>query len=204
VGRRRLLVAGQVEGDASIRFGSPQVHSNLELLQRVREAEPAAWIVYKPHPDTEAGTRSGRVEDGLLRRYADEVVHGVSPTALFGQVDAVHTMTSLLGFEALLRGILVVTWGQPFYAGWGLTDDRLPVSRRTRRLDLDRLVAAVLLQYPLYADLQRRRLCTAEEVAHALALSGPASSSRQQSAAWRYVQLMQGLHRSWSTVYARY
>lgn len=202
-GRRRLLVPGQVEGDASIRYGSPLVNNNLELLRRVREAEPGAWIVYKPHPDTEAGTRPGRVDESRLRRYADEIVWGVSPTALFGQVDAVHTMTSLLGFEALLRGIPVVTWGQPFYAGWGLTEDRLPPGRRTRRLELDMLVAGALLHYPLYADLRRRRLCTAEEVAQALASSGPVSSSGQQSAVRRYTQLMQGLHRSWSSVHAR-
>ena len=38
-------------------------------------------------------------------------------------------MTSLTGFDALLRGKRVVTYGQPFYAGWGLTEDRCGVAR---------------------------------------------------------------------------
>ena len=38
-----------------------------------------------------------------------------------------ETMTSLAGFEALLRGKPVTTHGQPFYAGWGLTEDICPV-----------------------------------------------------------------------------
>ena len=40
---------------------------------------------------------------------------------LLGIVDEVHTLTSLTGFEALLRGIEVHAYGGPFYAGWGLT-----------------------------------------------------------------------------------
>jgi capsular polysaccharide export protein len=59
-------------------------------------------------------------------------------------------MTSLVGFEALLRRLTVVVYGKPFYAGWGLTQDRKPISRRIRRLTLDELVAAALLLYPRY------------------------------------------------------
>ena len=38
-------------------------------------------------------------------------------------------MTSLMGFEALLRGIPVTTLGTPFYAGWGLTTDLGPIPK---------------------------------------------------------------------------
>jgi capsular polysaccharide export protein len=58
----------------------------------------------------------------------------------------------LSGFEALLRGRRVVTHGRPFYAGWGLTEDRDPPPRRGRRLSLDELVAAALILYPRYRD----------------------------------------------------
>jgi capsular polysaccharide export protein len=46
----------------------------------------------------------------------------------------------------------VTTHGQPFYAGWGLTEDCCPVPRRTRRRSLDELVAASLILYPVYLD----------------------------------------------------
>lgn len=202
-GRRRVLVPGQVEDDASVRLGSPRVRGNLELLQRVREAEPAAWIVYKPHPDTEAGTRSGAVAEAQAMRHADEVVRGVSAAALFPQVDAVHTMTSLLGFEALLRGLPVTAWGQPFYAGWGLTEDRDPPPRRGRPLELDMLVAAALILYPRYADLAARRSCEVEEVARSLAGRPSAAIAVERQAVRRVARLCLGLYRSWRSEHAR-
>jgi capsular polysaccharide export protein len=82
--------------------------------------------------------------------------------------DEVHTMNSLTGFDALLRGKQVVTYGQPFYAGWGLTEDRCEggqaLVRRTRLLTLDELVAGVLLKYPLYWDWQLQGYTTCEAV----------------------------------------
>jgi len=67
------------------------------------------------------------------------------------------TLTSLSGFDALLRGKAVTTYGLPFYAGWGLTTDMAFAAtscfaRRTRQLSLDELVAATLLRYPVYWD----------------------------------------------------
>jgi len=195
-GRQRLLVPGQVENDASLRLGSPDVRSNLELLQRVRAAHPQAWIVYKPHPDTEAGTRPGRLRDEQVLRYADQIVREVSVTALFPHIDAVHTMTSLVGFEALLRGVKVSTWGLPFYAGWGLTEDHLHTPRRTRRLSLDALVAGVLIRYPLYRHPLTGEACEVEVVAAQLAASGSSAMQRERSLLRRVAQLCTGLLRS--------
>ena len=72
-------------------------------------------------------------------------------------------MTSLVGFEALLRGIPVVTYGQPFYASWGLTQDHAPLARRTRKLTLDELVVGSLLRYPRYVSWSGRCFCSAED-----------------------------------------
>ncbi len=146
-----LLVVGQVETDASIRLGSPDVTTNIALLERVRQANRDAYIVYKPHPDVIAGLRQrGMGEDASLK-IADEVLTApVLVSRLFSQVDAVHTMTSLMGFEALIRGVDVVCHGLPFYAGWGLTEDRLPCARRARQLSIDELVYGALISYPRY------------------------------------------------------
>ena len=77
-------------------------------------------------------------------------------------------MTSLAGFEALMRGKAVTTWGTPFYAGWGLTDDRAPCGahspRRTRRRTLDELVFLVLVLYPRYLDVSSGEYVTAEDM----------------------------------------
>ena len=145
-GRTKILVPGQVEKDASIRYGSPQVRSNADLVRAVRTLFPAAFIVYKAHPDVVSGVRDGGTEpeDADLTVLSGDILQWI------GWADRVETMTSLAGFEALLRGKAVGVHGAPFYAGWGLTDDRLPIPRRKRRADLEVLVAASLILYPFY------------------------------------------------------
>lgn len=162
-GRTVILVPGQVESDASLAHGAPGIRRNIDLLQAVRTANPDAYIVYKPHPDVVAGLRRrGQGERGALR-WCDEVVDDVDLDLLLQQVDEVHTLTSQSGFEALLRGKRVVCHGQPFYAGWGLTEDILPIPRRTRRLALDALVAGVLILYPVYVHRKTGKFTTPEQ-----------------------------------------
>jgi capsular polysaccharide export protein len=151
-GRRRILVPGQVEDDLSVRLGGGDIRSNFDLLARVRAANPDGFIVYKPHPDVVAGHRKGAIREAKVRRYADAIVRGDSIAALLGEIDELHTLTSLSGFEALLRGVPVTVYGRPFYAGWGLTRDI--VSRdRGRILSLEELAAGALILYPRYSAI---------------------------------------------------
>lgn len=165
-GRQVVLVPGQVEDDASIRFGcDPKgVCTNLGLLQAARSAFPDAFIVFKPHPDVSSGNRKGRVEPAQALLYADHMEQGASVVSCIEACDVVVTMTSLTGFDALLRNKQVVVHGRPFYAGWGLTQDCLPVPRRSRSLSLDELVAGALLHYPLYWDPVLRGYTSCEAV----------------------------------------
>lgn len=159
---RVILVPGQVETDASLAYGAPGINTNMGLLQAVRQDNPDAWLVYKPHPDVLAGLRvKGQQEDQALH-WCNEQVTDVSMGALLPQVDELHTLTSLAGFEALLRGKRVVCYGQPFYSGWGLTIDMIPVARRTRQLTLDELVAGALILYPTYISRTTGRFTTPE------------------------------------------
>ncbi len=164
---RRILVPGQVEDDASIRLGCAEVNTNRGLLEAVRVANPAAVLIYKPHPDVEARLRPGAVTDA--DQIADVVLTQADPIAAIDAVDEVWTMTSLLGFEALLRRKRVTCLGTPFYAGWGLTDDRaMPVTRRTARVDLAALVHATLIAYPRYFDPVTGLACPVEVIVHRL------------------------------------
>ena len=156
VGRRVLLVPGQVEDDASIRSGSPQIYRNLDLLRAVRERNPHAYIIYKPHPDVVSGNRIGHIPNDECLRYADQIAAEADILTCLEHAHEVHTMTSLTGFEALLRSKPVYCYGLPFYAGWGLTHDTLHVERRTRQLQLWELVAGALMYYPSYVHPQRR------------------------------------------------
>ncbi|MDE2253813.1 MAG: beta-3-deoxy-D-manno-oct-2-ulosonic acid transferase [Betaproteobacteria bacterium] len=147
-----ILVPGQVESDASIAFGAPGLCRNMELLQHVRQDNPSAYVLYKPHPDVAARLRITGVDEERARQWCDAVVTDVPMHVLLDAVDTVHVLTSLTGFEALLRGKAVTCHGQPFYSGWGLTQDVLPHRRRSRTLSLDELVAAALILYPLYLE----------------------------------------------------
>ncbi len=171
-GRRRILVPGQVADDASVRLGGGAVQGNLPLLAAVRAANPNAFIIYKPHPDVQAGHRPGTLDERSVRAYADHVVTDASIPALVAAVDEVHTLTSLAGFEALLRGRGVVAYGQPFYAGWGLTADVAPVPRRGRQLQVEELVAGALILYPRYHDPLTGLPCPPELLVERLAEPG--------------------------------
>ncbi len=161
--RKIILVPGQVETDASLAYGAPKIHTNIGLLQAVRQANPGAYIVYKPHPDVTAGLRAqGTGEDEALG-WCDEIVSDVDMGRLLMVVDEVHVLTSLAGFEALLRGKPVTCYGQPFYSGWGLTLDVVPIPRRNRQLLLDELVAGALIAYPLYLSRMSDALIMPEQ-----------------------------------------
>lgn len=144
-GRRVILVPGQVEDDAAICRGGSRLRTNLDLLRAVRADNPGAVILFKPHPDVEAGMRRGAVPAAAAAALADHVLRDVPIGPLYALAQEVHCLSSLSGFEALLRGLRVVTWGRPFYAGWGLTEDRDPPPRRGRVLSLDALVAGALI-----------------------------------------------------------
>lgn len=167
----RILVPGQVEDDASIRLGCRAERSNLELLARARAENPEAVILYKPHPDVEAGLRPGHVPRGAALEHADTVLEEADPAPLIGAVDEVWTLTSLLGFEALIRGRAVTCLGAPFYAGWGLTRDLGSVpARRQARPSVAALAHATLIGYPRYSDPVTGLPCPAEVVVQRLAM----------------------------------
>ena len=167
-GRRVILVPGQVETDASIQRGCGEVRTNLALLRAVRNENPDAFIIYKPHPDVLLSGRAGG-DLAACARLADVVETERDILSCIEAADEVHTMTSLAGFEALLRGKHVVTWGQPFYAGRGLTEDRAPrPPHRRREVSLNELVAAALIRYPRYV-LNGEGLASAEATLRLLA-----------------------------------
>ncbi|MEP2640566.1 capsular polysaccharide biosynthesis protein [Roseobacter sp.] len=156
----RILVVGQVEDDASITTGTTTTRSNLDLLRATRAANPTARLIYKPHPDVEADLRPGACDGSEL---ADYIAAHAEVSALLDQVQEVWTMTSLLGFEALLRGVSVTTLGAPFYAGWGLTTDLGAVpERRVATPTLAGLVHACLIDYPRYIDPLTGGACPVE------------------------------------------
>jgi len=161
--RKIIVVVGQVEDDASIIYGGDGM-SNLELLQKVYQKRQNEYIIYKPHPDVEVGNRKGKISKEIVLNYANEVLDDVSLPSLLDVCDELHTITSLSGFEALLRDKDVYTYGMPFYAGWGLTIDEKVCDRRDRDITLLELIAATYIIYPRYLSPIDNSLCEVEEL----------------------------------------
>ena len=188
-GRLKILVPGLVEKDASIRYGSPSVKTNRDLVAAVRMLYPHAYLAYKEHPDVTSGMRSG----GQMPDTADIVVREGDIKHWIAWCDRVETMTSLAGFEALIRSKSVGVHGIPFYAGWGLTDDRLPVPRRGRAISVEMLAAAALILYPFYVHPLSGMPCRVEELVEEIALK-----RKVKIPAWRRLMLTisQSINRS--------
>lgn len=164
----RVLVLGALGGMESNAGANPRSFSNLDLVQIALREHPSAQIVYRPHP---LGGERERAETAVIARACPDVAipHALPPLPqALETVDRVITVASLGGFEATLRGIPVTTFGAPFYAGWGATDDRAAPARRVRRLTLDQVFAAAYLLYPRYVDPLYRTATTAEDAVAAI------------------------------------
>ncbi|WMC09237.1 capsular polysaccharide biosynthesis protein [Oceanimonas pelagia] len=160
--RPRVLVIDQTRGDQSVRLGLASEQSFANMLTAAKAENPGAQIIVRTHPDVLLGKKLGYLND-----VGDDVLllaDSVNPFALMAQVDKVYTVTSQLGFEALLAGKPVVCFGAPFYAGWGVTDDRIAVPRRGEPRTVPQLLAAAYLRYCRYLDPITGERCELEDV----------------------------------------
>ncbi|WP_160841752.1 capsular polysaccharide biosynthesis protein [Halobacillus halophilus] len=161
--RRRVLVIGQVEDDASIKMGSRQAWTNNDLVRLAVKENPGDEVIYKPHPDVLMGRRERLSNPEEIMDIAKVIEEPLSIDDAFQTIDHLYTITSLTGFEAMLRGIKVTTVGAPFYSGWGLTDDRQEVSRRKRILSIEELFAGAYILYPAYINPHTKKKISIEE-----------------------------------------
>ncbi|HWN66290.1 MAG TPA: hypothetical protein VNM90_01560, partial [Haliangium sp.] len=150
--RTRVLIVDQTAGDLSIEHGLAEPASFVRMLDAALCEHPGADILVKTHPDVLAGHRRGCIPSVARTERVRFIADPVNPLALLRDVDHVYVVTSQLGFEALLAGKPVTVFGAPFYAGWGLTDDRQTFARRQRRRTLEQLFAAAYILYPRYLD----------------------------------------------------
>ena len=153
----RVLVVDQTMGDASIAGGLASVASFGSMLAAAREENPDAEILVKTHPEVTSGRKRGylsKVSGPGIRLFHE----AVNPWCLFDTVDRVYVVSSQLGFEALMADLPVTCFGMPYYAGWGLTDDRVACRRRSARPTLEQLFAALYFDYARYVSPDGARI----------------------------------------------
>jgi capsular polysaccharide export protein len=170
--KKICLVIGQVEDDASIEYGSFRIKKNIDLLKLVRKLYPKQYIIFKPHPDVLIKNRKGGYKDTAILKYADFIEKNANITFCIKNADSVHTITSLSGFEALLRGKTVHVYGAPFYSGWGLTEDyfkgKAVYKRRKRKINIPQLVYASLIYYSFYYNYNTTKIVSCIDVVNDL------------------------------------
>lgn len=150
---RYVLVVDQTAGDLSLRLGKARRASFSDMLQAALDENPEATVVVKVHPDRFTHGKHGNFTAGELAQPRVRVIAAACHAVrLLEAADAVYTVTSLMGFEALLWGKRVRCFGMPFYAGWGLTEDALPPPARRGRASLEALVHAALVDAARYVD----------------------------------------------------
>lgn len=164
--RSILLVVGQVENDRSIMMGCGDLRTNSGLVKAARADHPDAFLIYRNHPDVTAGNRPGLLDYAAMDEV-DASADDLDIIDCLNACDRLATLTSLAGFEALMRGKPVSVYGRPFYAGWGLTHDQLAFERRTRRASLQSVIHAALIGYPVYVTPDGWP-CEAEDLVEAL------------------------------------
>ena len=171
-----VLVVDQALNDASVTASKGEYARFREMLVMAQEENPGARILIKTHPETVAGYRSGYFSDQDL---SDRVAFFSTPISSWLLLDGavgVYTLSSQFGFEAILAGHKPRVFGQPFYAGWGLTQDEEYFPRRQRKLTRAQLFAAAMILCPSWYDPYRDRLCELETVLDTL---------EAQTRAWR-------------------
>ena len=148
---RYVLVLDQLVGDLSIEGGLAHPGSFDRMLQAARLEFPGLPVVLKTHPDSALRHRRSHFDPHRVPRVVP-VAEACDPAPLLAGAEAVYTVSSQGGFEALLHGRPVRTFGMPFYAGWGLTEDDMPPPARRGPATLDALAHAALVAYPRYLD----------------------------------------------------
>jgi len=134
-----VLVVDQTLDDASVRLGGMDANRFEEMLVSALEENPSAHIIVRTHPDVVAGQRAGYLTE-IAKAHGVEISAAAdNPMPWLKRADRVYVGTSQLGYEALLCGTKVSVFGKPFYAGWGLTDDRQALSSRSGQRSIDEL-----------------------------------------------------------------
>lgn len=123
---RFVFLPFQVKKDSQLILHSPLMGNDMEgMLAAVHASlartSPASRIVVKFHPKEHPFTQMGY--DKLVRKYPDVLfIHNHSVARLIEAAQAVVTVNSTVGFEAIVLGKPVVTLGLNFYTRQGLVE----------------------------------------------------------------------------------
>ncbi|EEP1957324.1 capsular polysaccharide biosynthesis protein [Campylobacter lari] len=146
----RVLIITQVANDASLKFGLAEDFSTQDMINEAIKENPNAKIYIKIHPDVLSGKKQSDFDVQDLPNNCVVIKENYNPIELLSYFKKVYTKTSGMGFEALMLGCECVCYGMPFYAGWGLTQDKQICKRRLKKRTLEEVFYAAYILYSEY------------------------------------------------------
>ncbi|MGI7737759.1 capsular polysaccharide biosynthesis protein [Campylobacter jejuni] len=146
---KRILIITQTANDASLEFGLAKDFKTVDMIKDAIKENPDSKIYIKIHPDVLSGKKQSDLDIKSLPKECILITENFNPIALLKFFDKVYTKTSGMGFEALMQGCECVCYSMPFYAGWGLTKDKLECKRRMQKRSLEEVF---YVAYILYAE----------------------------------------------------
>lgn len=146
----RVLIITQVANDASLKFGLASSFSTQDMINDAIKENPNAKVYIKIHPDVLSGKKQSDFNAQDLPGKCVVIKENYNPIELLSHFKKVYTKTSGMGFEALMLGCECVCYGVPFYAGWGLTQDKLECKRRFKKRTLEEIFYAAYILYSEY------------------------------------------------------
>ncbi|EJQ9459442.1 capsular polysaccharide biosynthesis protein [Campylobacter jejuni] len=147
---KRVLIITQTANDASLEFGLAKDFKTLDMIKDAIKENPKSKIYIKIHPDVLSGKKQSDLDLNSLPKECILITENFNPIALLEFFDKVYTKTSGMGFEALMQECECICYGMPFYAGWGLTKDKLECKRRMQKRSLEEVFYAAYILYSEY------------------------------------------------------
>ncbi|MDG50286.1 capsular polysaccharide biosynthesis protein [Campylobacter coli] len=146
----RVLIITQVANDTSLKFGLADNFSTQDIINEAIKENPNAKIYIKIHPDVLSGKKQSDFNAQDLPSKCVVIKENYNPIELLSHFKKVYTKTSGMGFEALMLKQECVCYGMPFYAGWGLTQDKQMCKRRLKKRSLEEVFCAAYILYSEY------------------------------------------------------
>lgn len=163
-GRRYVLVVDQDCADESVFMSGGTPEAFERMIQAALDENPDCTVIVKTHPIQVAGNPSGVVGAYSGVVDSDRIVRvdwNINPYSLLGIVEKVYVQSSAFGFEALMAGKEVHTFGLPWYAGWGATVDAMekPSRAAAGKRSVEELFGFFYLKYTRWFDPETGERC---------------------------------------------
>ena len=152
-----VLIVAQTATDASLMYGLAGTIDTKQIIEDAMIENPAASVYIKIHPDVLSGKRKSDIHIEDIPKNCTIIDENINPIGLLKHMNKVYTKTSGIGMEALILEKEVVCYGLPYYAGWGLTQDKQTCNRRIRQLTMQELFAGAYILYTHYYNPYEKR-----------------------------------------------